>query len=66
MADAFPNVEQEQINTNIEKKIDNILTNIGTESVYERVLKRLEEPQEINQGLRRWQRDALPLSYARK
>ena len=49
MADAFPNVEQEQINQNIEKKIDNILTNIGTESVYERVLKRLED-KKLNKG----------------
>ena len=42
MADAFPNVEQEQINTNIEKRIQNILKNVDLDAINERVNKRLE------------------------
>ena len=43
MADAYPNPELELLNANIKKSIDQTLENIGTDSVYERVLKRLED-----------------------
>ena len=42
MADAYPNPELELLNTNIKKSIDQTLENIGTDSVYERVLKSIE------------------------
>ena len=42
MADAFPNVEKEEINKNIEKRIKNILNNIDFDAINERVNKRLE------------------------
>jgi len=42
MADAFPNVEQEQVNKNIEKRIENILNNIDFDAINERINKRLE------------------------
>ena len=43
MANAYPNPELELLNTKIKNSIDQTLENIGTDSVYERVLKSIEE-----------------------
>ena len=51
MADAFPNLDLEQINKDVEKKVKNILDNLDLESINEKVqekLKSLNLPESVD------------------